>query len=295
MSKEEVRQAVGPARREGGMIALVPTMGALHEGHLSLVRAARSRADVVAVSIFVNPTQFGAGEDLAAYPRDLDRDLGLLSGEGVDFVFTPSPETMYAPDAATVVDPGVIGTMLEGAVRPGHFQGVATVVTKLLAIIAPDLACFGEKDYQQLLVVRRLVRDLDLPVTIVACETVREIDGLALSSRNTYLSPAERAAAPSLYRSLSEAVRRAERGETDVAALERTMRDAAAHEPALTLDYAVIADEATLEPLTALPLGMRARALISGRIATTHLIDNVAIVGGDLKPAWQKYGSALGE
>ena len=258
------------------MIALVPTRGALHEGHLSLVRAARSRADVVAVSIFVNPTQFGAGEDLAAYPRDLDRDLGLLSGEGVDFVFTPSPETMYAPDAATVVDPGVIGTMLEGAVRPGHFQGVATVVTKLLAIIAPDLACFGEKDYQQLLVVRRLVRDLDLPVTIVACETVREIDGLALSSRNTYLS-------------------RAERGETDVAALERTMRDAAAHEPALTLDYAVIADEATLEPLTALPLGMRARALISGRIATTHLIDNVAIVGGDLKPAWQKYGSALGE
>ena len=295
MSKEEVRQAVGPARREGGMIALVPTMGALHEGHLSLVRAARSRADVVAVSIFVNPTQFGAGEDLAAYPRDLDRDLGLLSGEGVDFVFTPSPETMYAPDAATVVDPGVIGTMLEGAVRPGHFQGVATVVTKLLAIIAPDLACFGEKDYQQLLVVRRLVRDLDLPVTIVACETVREIDGLALSSRNTYLSPAERAAAPSLYRSLSEAVRRAERGEPAVAALERTMRDAAAHEPALTLDYAVIADEATLEPLTALPLGMRARALISGRIATTHLIDNVAIVGGDLKPAWQKYGSALGE
>jgi pantoate--beta-alanine ligase len=285
-SKEEVRQAVAEARRDGKTVALVPTMGALHEGHLSLVRAALRRADVAAVSVFVNPTQFGPGEDLAAYPRDLARDLDLLAAEGVDLVFTPTPEAMYASDATTTVEPGLPATTLEGAVRPGHFAGVATVVTKLLATFTPALALFGEKDYQQLLVVRQLVRDLDFPVTIVGCPTVREIDGLAMSSRNAYLSPEQRAVAPVLYRALSEAARKAEHGQASVAAIEASMAEVLACEPSVAPDYAVVRHAETLEPLERLEPGVPARALVAARIGSTRLIDNAAVtLGGPSGPA----------
>jgi pantoate--beta-alanine ligase len=278
-SKEEVRQAVAEARREDKRIALVPTMGALHDGHLSLVRAARQRADYVAVSVFVNPTQFGPGEDFAAYPRDLARDLDLLAAEGVDVVFTPAPDVMYAAGAEVTVDPGRLGTLLEGATRPGHFRGVCTVVTKLLAIVGPDLAYFGEKDFQQLAVIKRMVRDLDLPVKVVGAPIVRECDGLAMSSRNVYLSAEERAAAPVLYRALRGAETLALDGERDVRLIEDEMRTTVEAEPLASLDYAVVVDAATLEPLD--ELGTRpARALVAVRLGATRLIDNIAVEVG---------------
>ena len=279
-SKEDVRRAVAQARRDEQTVALVPTMGALHAGHLSLVRAARERAGLVAVSVFVNPTQFGPGEDLAAYPRDLQGDLGLLAAEGVDLVFSPTPETMYAPDASTTVDPGEIGTLLEGAVRPVHFAGVATVVAKLLALLDPDIAFFGEKDYQQLLVVRRLVRDLDFAVTVVGCQTVREPDGLALSSRNAYLSREERAVAPTLHRALTEAARLAGGGTASVAELEAAMARVLAAEPSVRPDYAVVRDADTLASIETLEQGRPARALIAARVGPTRLIDNMTVALG---------------
>lgn len=278
-SKEEVRQAVAAARRETKRVALVPTMGALHEGHLSLVRAARARADYVAVSVFVNPTQFGPGEDFEAYPRDVEGDLDLLRAEGVDLVFTPSTGEMYAPDAQVTVDPGPLGTVWEGAVRPGHFRGVCTVVTKLLCIVSPDLAFFGEKDYQQLQVVRLLARDLDLPVRVVGCPIVRECDGLAMSSRNAYLSPEERAAATVLYRALRTAETLALDGERQAGVLAEAMRACVASEPLASLDYAAIVDAETLAELDA--LGSRpARAIVAARIGATRLIDNLAVPVG---------------
>jgi pantoate--beta-alanine ligase len=276
-SKAEVRQAVAEARRERKTVALVPTMGALHEGHLSLVRAARERADYVAVSIFVNPTQFGPGEDLAAYPRDLSGDLDKLESEAVALVFTPTAETMYAKDASTSVDVGPLGTVLEGAVRPTHFAGVATIVAKLFATFVPDIALFGEKDYQQLLVVRRLARDLDFPVTIVGCPTVREVDGLARSSRNSYLSPEQRSVAPVLYRALTEAVRKAEAGQSSVREIEAAMMAALACEPSVDVDYYVVRDAETLERPPGLEEGRPVRALVAARVGSTRLIDNVAV------------------
>jgi pantoate--beta-alanine ligase len=287
-SKEEVRKAVSEIRRDRATrIALVPTMGALHAGHLSLVRAARKRADVVAVSVFVNPAQFGPGEDLAAYPRDPAGDLGLLKAEGVDVVFTPSAETMYAADASTTVDPGPIARLLEGAVRPTHFAGVATVVTKLLATFMPDLALFGEKDYQQLLVVERMARDLDFPVAVVGCPIVREISGLALSSRNAYLSAEQRAIAPVIYRALTEAVRKAEHGQAAVFELEAAMAEALANEPGVAVDYAVVRDAETLEPISVLEPDRPARALVAARLGSTRLIDNVAVKLGPPGSAWR--------
>lgn len=274
VSKEEARQFTLEARREGKRIALVPTMGALHEGHLSLVRAARQRADVVVVSIFVNPTQFGPGEDFEAYPRDIDRDLALLSAEGVDAAFTPTTEAMYAPGAQVTVDPGPLGDVWEGASRPGHFRGVCTIVAKLLSLVAPDLAFFGEKDYQQLVIVRRMAADLDFPVKIVGCPIVRDADGLALSSRNAYLSPEERRAATVLYRALREAETLACGGETDVAFIESAMRDTIEAEPLAVLDYAALVDPRTLEPATISP---GARAIIAARVGKTRLIDNMAM------------------
>ncbi len=187
----------------GKPLGLVPTMGALHEGHLSLVRRARSENETAAATIFVNPTQFGPGEDLAAYPRDLPRDLELLEAEGVDLVFTPTPESLYPAGFATWVDVGEIGEKLEGAIRPGHFRGVATVVCKLLSIVRPDRAYFGQKDGQQAAVIKQLTRDLNLGPEIIVCPTVRESDGLAMSSRNAYLTPEQRQAAPVVYRALS--------------------------------------------------------------------------------------------
>lgn len=275
VSKEEVRQAVLAAKREGQTVALVPTMGALHEGHLSLIRAARKRADHVAVSVFVNPTQFGPDEDFAAYPRDVDRDLSLLSAEGVDLAFTPTTEVMYATDAMVTVDPGLMGTLWEGAIRPVHFRGVCTVVAKLFSIVRPDLAFFGEKDYQQLQIVRRMVRDLDLPVKVEGVPIVRADDGLALSSRNAYLSAEERAAATVLYRALSAAAGRAAAGERDAIALGALMRETVAAEPLASLDYAEVVDPATLGPLDT--LAAPARGIVAARIGTTRLIDNMAI------------------
>jgi len=278
-SKEEVRQAVGAARRESKRVALVPTMGALHEGHLSLVRAACSRADYVAVSVFVNPTQFGPSEGFAAYPRDLDRDVDFLRAEGVDLVFAPSPEEVYAPDAQVTVDPGPLGSVWEGASRPTHLRGVCTVVTKLLSIVSADLAFFGEKDYQQLQVVRLLVRDLDLPVKVVGAPTVREADGLAMSSRSVHLAGHERAAATVLYAALRTAETLALDGERDAKELAAAMRGCVAAEPAATLDYAAVVDAETLveiEELGSAP----ARAIIAARVGPVRLIDNIALVAG---------------
>jgi len=276
-SKGEVRQAVGEARREGKRIALVPTMGALHDGHLSLVTAARERADYVVVSVFVNPTQFAPGEDFEAYPRDIERDLDLLGAEGADLVFTPAADVMYALDAEVTVEPGRLGQLLEGVTRPDHFRGVCTVVAKLLAIVGPDLAFFGEKDYQQLTVIKRMVRDLDLPVKVVGCPTVRECDGLAMSSRNAYLSRDERDAATVLYRALRSAETLALDGERDARVLEEAMRAAIESEPLAALDYAAVVDATTLAPLHTLD-DAPVRALVAARLGTTRLIDNLAVV-----------------
>lgn len=278
-SKHEARQAVAEARRDEKRVALVPTMGALHEGHLSLVRAARERADYVVVSVFVNPTQFGPGEDFEEYPRDIERDIDLLGAEDVDLVFAPTPEIMYAPDATVTVDPGPLGQVLEGAARPGHFSGMCTVVTKLFSIVIPDLAFFGEKDYQQLTIVRAMVRDLDLPVKVIGCPTVRECDGLALSSRNVYLSAEERSAATVLYRALRTAETLVLDGERDAAVVAGAMRETVASEPLAELEYAAVADAVTLTPIET--LGDRpARALVAARVGRTRLIDNIALGAG---------------
>jgi len=279
VSKDEVRRAVAEARAVGQRIALVPTMGALHEGHLSLVRAARERAEYVVVSVFVNPTQFGPGEDFEAYPRDLEGDLELLEAEGVALVFAPATSTMYAPGATVTVDSGPLGDVLEGAIRPTHFRGVCTVVAKLFGIVEPDLAFFGEKDFQQLAIVRTMVSDLDLPVRVVGCPTIRESDGLAMSSRNVYLSPDERAAATVLYRALRAAEARAGAGERDARVLVEAMRAEIAAEPLVVPDYAEVADAVTLAPLDALD-GPPARALVAARLGSTRLIDNLALEVG---------------
>ncbi|MCO4808329.1 MAG: pantoate--beta-alanine ligase [Planktomarina temperata] len=204
-SKIRIRQEIARLRAAGQTIGLVPTMGFLHEGHLQLMRRAAQHADAVVATIFVNPTQFGPNEDLSRYPRDLERDLDLLRAEGVAAVFTPSPEEMYLPGADAIVDVPSLSGILQGALRPGHFQGVATVVSKLFNITQPDVAVFGEKDYQQLALIRKMVRDLDMPVRIIGHPTARETDGLAMSSRNVRLSPAQRAAAPILNAALTRA------------------------------------------------------------------------------------------
>ncbi|MDC1339609.1 pantoate--beta-alanine ligase [Planktomarina temperata] len=204
-SKIRIRQEIARLRAAGQTIGLVPTMGFLHEGHLQLMRRAAQHADAVVATIFVNPTQFGPNEDLSRYPRDLERDLDLLRAEGVAAVFTPSPEEMYLPGADAIVDVPSLSGILQGALRPGHFQGVATVVSKLFNITQPDVAVFGEKDYQQLALIRKMVRDLDMPVRIIGHPTARETDGLAMSSRNVRLSPAQRAAAPILNAALPHA------------------------------------------------------------------------------------------
>src|SRR5262245_20929963 len=232
-----------------GSLGLVPTMGYLHQGHLELVRRARAENEHVAVSIFVNPTQFGPHEDLARYPRDLPRDLALLDAQGVDLVFAPSAAEMYPPYSATTVSIGGMDEVLEGRTRPGHFRGVATVVCKLFNIIGPQRAYFGQKDAQQTVVIRRMVADLNMPIAVVVCPTVREPDGLAMSSRNVYLSPAERQAAVSLSRALRAAEARYAGGERDGEVLRAAMRAILAAEPLATPEYVGIADLETLEEL----------------------------------------------
>jgi len=232
-----------------GSWGFVPTMGYLHEGHLSLVKRARAENDHVAVSIFVNPTQFGPREDLAAYPRDLARDLSLLELLGVDLIFHPSPEVMYPPNYQTYVTVEDVTKYLEGAARPGHFRGVATVVTKLFNIVGAERAYFGQKDAQQAIVIRRMAQDLNLPVEVIICPTIRAADGLALSSRNTYLDADPRRAAPVLYRALNAAKDAFDRGERDGDRLRSIMREVIEAEPLAKLDYVSAANAITLQEL----------------------------------------------
>lgn len=266
------------AARQGvdSPVGLVPTMGYLHAGHLALVRAARAENASVAVSIFVNPTQFGPADDLAAYPRDSDRDLAMLADAGVDLVFMPSVGEMYPSGAAVAVDPGPLGDRLEGAARPGHFRGVATVVTKLFNLVRPDRAYFGWKDAQQVIVLRGVVRALMLPVEIRACPTVREPDGLALSSRNVYLAPAERRAAPALYRGLCRAADVWRAGETDAEQLRAAVRAEVAEHRELALEYVSVAHPETLEELAAVGSD-GALVSLAARAGRARLIDNVRL------------------
>ena len=258
-----------------GSVGLVPTMGFLHEGHLSLVRAARAANECAFVTIFVNPTQFGPNEDLATYPRDVQRDLDLLRGEGVDYVFVPDASEMYPENFSTTVDAGDIALPLEGASRPGHFTGVATVVLKLLNIVQPTRAYFGRKDAQQLAVIRRMVRDLNVPVDVVAMPTVREADGLAMSSRNAYLDPEQRKAAPVLHDALDLAKEMWTRGARDAEQFRNRMKELIEAEEMVRIDYVSVADPETLQEVERI----RGRALVSMavRIGRTRLIDNVTL------------------
>jgi pantoate--beta-alanine ligase len=270
------RDAAVEARTGGRTVGFVPTMGFLHEGHSSLMALAGRETGFVAVSIFVNPLQFGLAEDLEAYPRDLDRDLEACEREGVDLVFAPDADEMYPGGSPEVtVDPGPLGDRLEGAARPGHFRGACTVVAKLLGIVGPCRAYFGEKDAQQLFIVRRMARDLDLPAEVVGCPTVREPDGLALSSRNTYLSPEERRAAACLYESLARAAWLVEGGERDARVLRAELARRIGAEPLAGLDYVAVVDEETFEEVDR--LRGPARALVAARIGPARLIDNLLL------------------
>jgi len=266
------------ARARLGTLGLVPTMGFLHEGHLSLVRQAGRDCGQVAVSIFVNPAQFAPIEDLATYPRDMPRDLRLLEAEGVALVFAPEPSEIYPEGFTCRVEPGELATRLEGATRPGHFSGVATVVLKLFNITQPTAAWFGQKDAQQCAVVRRLVRDFDLPVRIEIGETVREPDGLAMSSRNAYLDPAQRRAATVLFRALQAARATFAGSEHDAGTLRAAMRQVIAAEPLAVLGYASIADADTMRELDRATAD--ALALVAVRIGRTRLIDNMRLRKG---------------
>ncbi len=258
-----------------GTVGFVPTMGYLHEGHLSLARRARQECQSVVASIFVNPTQFGPTEDLSKYPRDLKRDLTLLESAGVDLVWTPNDETMYPPGFSTWVEVEGLTKPLEGASRPGHFRGVTTVVTKLFNAVQPTRAYFGQKDAQQAAVIRKMTRDLNFPIEIVVCPTVREADGLAMSSRNSYLSPEERQAATILFRALTAARSAYERGERSADTLRRIMAETLATEPRAQMQYASCADYDTLEELeTVTGKSLLSMAVFLGK---TRLIDNFVL------------------
>jgi len=262
------------ASREGSF-GLVPTMGALHEGHASLVRKARLECEHVGASIFVNPSQFGAGEDFGKYPRTLERDLELLEKLGVDVVFVPSVDVMYPPGYQTWVEVADVTTRLEGECRPGHFRGVATVVAKLFNAFMPSRAYFGQKDAQQVVVLRRMVRDLSFPVELVVCPTLREADGLALSSRNAYLNPAERKAATVLFRSLCSAREKYDNGERDAEVLRAAMISILSSEPLADAQYVSAADPETLEELEKIDKGVLLSLAV--RIGKTRLIDNFLV------------------
>ncbi|MEV4565240.1 pantoate--beta-alanine ligase [Nonomuraea sp. NPDC049419] len=261
--------------RRGGTVALVPTMGALHEGHRSLIRQARVRADQVVVSIFVNPLQFGPNEDFSRYPRTFDADLDVCRAEGVEVVFHPSAEDMYPPDRQVGVSSGEMGRVIEGAARPGHFDGVLTVVLKLFNLVQPDLAVFGQKDAQQLALIRRMVADLDLPIEILGAPTVREPDGLALSSRNRYLSDDDRQVALALSRALRAGA--SQLTPDEIRAEARKVLDAAG--PALDVDYLALVDPATFAEVDDDFEGLAVLA-VAARVGSTRLIDNVTLTLG---------------
>jgi pantoate--beta-alanine ligase len=271
----EVRRRCDDTRRGGGVVALVPTMGSLHDGHRSLMRAARAEADLVVVSLFVNPTQFGPDEDLDGYPHDLDGDAAAAAAEGVDVLFVPSVPEMYPDPPRTTVHVDGLTDRLCGASRPTHFDGVATVVTKLFSIVGPCRAYFGRKDAQQLAVIRRLVDDLNLPVAVISCPLVREPDGLARSSRNAYLTPDEREAATVLWRALSAAADAIGAGERDGAALEAVAESTIGSEPRVRLDYAELVDAHTMHPATRVD-GELVLA-VAAFVGRARLIDNLTI------------------
>lgn len=268
----EVRQAVATARVNGCTIGCVPTMGALHAGHMSLVEECRKRTDYVVATIFVNPSQFAPQEDLTKYPRPLERDLQLCREVGVNLVFVPEVPALYPPGFQSWVTVEEVTKPLEGLFRATHFRGVATIVLKLFNIVQPDVSCFGAKDYQQQTMIRRMVRDLDLPVEIVVCPTVREPDGLAMSSRNVYLSSQERASALALSRALQLGQDRLEAGERDLSRLVAEMRSVLTVHPKITVDYVSLSDPDTLIELTEPQAEMV--ALIAARVGPTRLIDN---------------------
>jgi len=256
-------------------VGFVPTMGALHAGHRSLVQAARQRCDIVVLSIFVNPTQFVPNEDFGRYPRTLEQDCQMLEAEGVDVVFTPTSETMYPSGASTFVDVEGVSGRLDGASRPGHFRGVATVVAKLFHIVQPDLSFFGQKDAAQVAVLRKMVRELDFPLELIVCPTVRESDGLAMSSRNRYLSTEERRQALTLSRALQLAEMQVARGEHHASALLQIMRATLQEEPAIRVDYIAVVDPETLLPID--DVGAGALLAVATYIGNTRLIDNVLL------------------
>ncbi len=269
------RDLVREVQRKGGTVGLVPTMGALHEGHLSLVRRARSECSFVAVTIFVNPTQFAPGEDFAKYPRPVELDLALCESAGVDLVFLPSVQSMYSGDDRTVVHVRELADGLCGAHRPGHFDGVATVVAKLFHILPANRAYFGEKDYQQLVIIRRMVDDLSVPIEIVPCPTVREADGLAMSSRNVYLSEGHRVQARSLHRALLAAADSVRRGEREASKLTARIRREINRAGPCEIDYVDFVDARTLRVLDR--IDRPARVCLAVRIGATRLIDNLAL------------------
>ena len=275
-SIDQMRNAVREARMQSKSIGLVPTMGALHDGHLSLIRRARAETGFVVVSIFVNPTQFGPNEDLRTYPRSFDRDVQCCRELDVDLVFTPHSSTIYPEGFATFVAVQGLSERMEGKFRPGHFRGVATVVLKLFNIVAPDIAYFGEKDAQQAQTIRQMTHDLNLPVEIRVCPIVRELDGLALSSRNQYLSPKQRQHALALSQSLRAAQELIAAGERDVNSVRQKMHSVLESTPTLSLDYAELVDPDTFEPVQEITAGT-VLAIVAARVADVRLIDNLTI------------------
>jgi pantoate--beta-alanine ligase len=272
---QEMRAARRVVHKSGQSLGLVPTMGALHAGHLALVRAARAQCDVVAASIFVNPTQFGPNEDFAKYPRTFEQDCALLEAEGVTLVFAPQPEEMYPAGASTFVEVAAVGDRLDGVSRPGHFRGVASIVAKLFHIVGPDKAFFGQKDAAQVAVLRSMVRDLNFDLELIVCPTVREADGLALSSRNRYLSTSERRQALVLSTALNVIVATYRAGQKNVAPLLDAGRSVLAAEPEVRVDYLEIVDPMTLLPLTEAAPG--ALVAVAAYVGRTRLIDNAIL------------------
>lgn len=273
----EMQAAARSIRSSGRRIGVVPTMGYLHQGHLALVAEARSRADVVVMTIFVNPTQFAPTEDLANYPRDLPRDTALAEGAHVDILFVPDTESMYPERAQTAIDAGEAGNILEGVIRPGHFSGVLTVVAKLFHLTIPTVAVFGQKDIQQAFLIRRMVADLNFDVEILMVPTVREPDGLAMSSRNVYLSANERGQAPALAASLKLAEAHVYRGEKESATLIALIAQRIAQEPSARLDYAMVLDAESFREVVTLASGRRYVIALAARVGNTRLLDNVVV------------------